>query len=113
MSSTIDQWILRIRSTDPMTFEDAYFGARPNGVNLTVRLISELYASEDAYTRGKFCELLGEMGDESAIPTLTAELEHPERTVREWATHALNELKSEEARAIKSEHLRQFSRRQE
>lgn len=113
MSSAIDEWILRIRSTDPMTFEDAYFGVRPEGIDITARLISELHASTDAYTRGKFCELLGEMGNKSAIPALTAELEHPEQVVRDWAALALDELRSAEARATKAEHLRHFSRRQE
>lgn len=108
MSVDIDDWILRIRSTDAMTFEDAYFGTRPEGPDVTARLISELQSSADGYTRGKFCELLGEMGDESAVSALTAELQHPDESVRGWASQALDELKSEKARAAKAEHLKQF-----
>lgn len=95
-----------------MTFEDAYFGVRPEGPEVIPRLIAELQAAPDAYTRGKFCELLGEMGDESAIAALTAELQHPEETVRQWANQALEELKSEEALVKKVVHLKRFGPRQ-
>jgi HEAT repeat protein len=113
MSVEIDDWILQIRSADTMTFEDAYFGVRPEGPGVIARLIAELHASPDVYTRGKFCELLGEMGDESALAVLTTELEHPEEVVRQWASQAIQELKSEEARAAKAAHLGAFRTRQE
>ncbi|WP_371180808.1 HEAT repeat domain-containing protein [Xanthomonas sacchari] len=77
-----------------MTFEDAYFGTRPTGDDVVPRLIQELLTSPDAYTRGKFCELLGEMGDSSAIPVLAEELSHPDQRVRCWAAIAMEELKS-------------------
>ena len=70
MMTRLDAWIKRIRSTDPMTFEDAYFGDRPQGPEVLDRLIRELRAAADGYTRGKFCELLGEMGDTSTIAVL-------------------------------------------
>lgn len=92
MSSPLDIWIHAIRSFDASTFEDAYFGTRPEGPEVQARLIAELLASEDAFTRGKFCELLGEMGDTSAIPVLQAELSHPESSVRDWAQCALETL---------------------
>ena len=107
-SSFLDDWIRRIRSADAMTFEDAYFGTRPSGDEVVPRLIQELLASPDAYTRGKFCELLGEMGDNSAIPVLTDELSHPDQGVRNWAALALEELQSPERRAEKQLHLSHF-----
>ena len=82
MMTRLDAWIKRIRSTDPMTFEDAYFGDRPQGPEVLDRLIRELHASADGYTRGKFCELLGEMGDTSTIAVLAPELNHPDERVR-------------------------------
>jgi HEAT repeat protein len=104
----LDDWINRIRSADPMTFEDAYFGNRPYGPAVIQRLISELHGSSDAYTRGKFCELLGEMGDDTVVPVLTQELSHPDQVVRQWASQALEELKSASAKAAKSAFLAQF-----
>ena len=65
-----DDWIARIRSRDALTYEDAYEETRPAGPGVVARLIEELHRSDDGYTRGKFAELLGEMGNESVIPVL-------------------------------------------
>ena len=108
MRLDIDEWILNIRSMDPITFENAYFGTRPQGPEVVARLILELQASKDPYTRGKFCELLGETGDKSVIPVLMEELQHAEESVRTWATLALDELQSETRRAAKAKYLHQF-----
>ena len=70
----LDSWIDRIRDRDPTTFEDAYWGERPADLEVVPRLIAELHRSSDSYTRGKFAELLGEMGDASVVPVLVAEL---------------------------------------
>jgi HEAT repeat protein len=75
-----------------MTYEDAYEGSRPSGPEVIARLIEELHRSDDSYTRGKFAELLGEMGDESVVPVLVAELDHSERDARIWAVLALEQL---------------------
>jgi HEAT repeat protein len=102
---SLDAWIAAIRSDNPMTFEDAYFGPRPEGAQVVPRLVVELRGSADSYTRGKFCELLGEMGGESVVPVLLEELEHSDENVREWARLALEELQSEDAHAEKRKHL--------
>jgi hypothetical protein len=88
----LDDWIARIRDRDAMTFEDAYEGPRPIGDAVVPRLVQELRRSLDGYTRGKFAELLGEMGDSSVVPVLVAELEHPEKDARTWAVLALEQL---------------------
>jgi HEAT repeat protein len=75
-----------------MTFEDAYGGERHSGLHVVPRLIAELHRSTDGYTRGKFSELLGEMGDASVVPVLIAELNHPEPDARQWAMLALEQL---------------------
>lgn len=75
-----------------MTYEDAYWGERPTGPEVVPRLLSELQGSTDGYTRGKFTELLGEMGDASVVPHLIAELAHPDLGVRPWAALALEQL---------------------
>ena len=93
-----------------MIFEDAYYGKRPKGSGLIDRLISELHAAVDGYTRGKFCELLGEMGDASNIPVLTAELNHPDERVREWARLAIDALNAGTSeRASAEEYRAQFA----
>jgi hypothetical protein len=61
-SPNLDDWIARIRDHDAMTFEDAYDGPRPFGEAVVPRLVQELHRSPDGYTRGKFADLLGEMG---------------------------------------------------
>ena len=60
-----------------MVFGDTNEGPRPNGPDVVPRLILEMQAAKDGYTRGKFIELLGEMGDPSVVPLLIAELGHP------------------------------------
>jgi len=91
----LDDWIARIRDRDAMTFEDAYEGPRPSGAAVIPRLIQELDRSTDGYTRGKFAELLGEMGDASVVPTLIAELTHAEKDARMWAVLTLEHLSVE------------------
>lgn len=88
----LEEWIERIRNRDAATFEDAYWGERPAGPDVIPRLIAELHRSPDGYTRGKFAELLGEMGDASVVPVLIAELEHSELDARQWAMLALEQL---------------------
>jgi HEAT repeat protein len=95
----LEQWIRQIKSLDPMIYEDAYWGERPTGAGVTTRLIAEMKASSDAYTRGKFAELLGEMGDQSAVAPLIEELHHPDRRVHEWALIALDLLGFDEGLA--------------
>ena len=104
----LQNWIHRIKSGNPSVFEDAYFGTRPSGPDVIPRLIEELKLSSDSYTRGKFCELLGEMGDESVLPVLQEEITHPERGTYEWAINAMNMLRSPERRAAHQEYLRNF-----
>lgn len=88
----LDEWIARIRDRDSTTFEDAYWDERPTGPDVVPRLVAELHNSADGYTRGKFAELLGEMGDASVVPVLVAELSHPEPGARLWAVLALEQL---------------------
>lgn len=92
----LDDWITRIRSRNAVVFEDAYHGERPTGLDVVPRLLAEMQAAEDSYTRGKFAELLGEMGDESIVPYLVAELSHPHADARRWAALALEQLGSPE-----------------
>lgn len=88
----LDEWIARIRDRDALTFEDAYDGPRSVGDAVVPRLIEELHRATDGYTRGKFAELLGEMGDASVVPVLVAELSHSEKDARVWAVLALEQL---------------------
>ena len=85
----LDDWIRDIKNRDGIVFDDANEGPRPNGPDVVPRLILEMHAAKDGYTRGKFIELLGEIGDPSVVPLLIAELGHPERAVRDSAVAAL------------------------
>src|SRR4051812_41701527 len=85
----LDDWIRDIKNRDATIFEDTYEGPRPVGPDVIPRLVSEMHAAQDGYTRGKFIELLGEMGDATVVPQLIAELNHPEQSVRDWALAAL------------------------
>ncbi len=100
----LDAWIERIRDRDSVTFEDAYWGERPAGLEVVPRLVAELHRSTDSYTRGKFAELLGEMGDASVMPVLVAELVHPDLDMRQWAVLALEELGVPEGIAAAARH---------
>ena len=111
-SPNLDDWIARIRSRDASTYEDTYAGPRPGGPGVVARLIEEMHRSDDGYTRGKFAELLGEMGDESVVPVLLAELNHSERGARIWAVLALEQLGSvdglEAAKQYRAAHADEF-----
>ena len=88
----LEEWLSKILDRDPMTFEDAYWGNRPNPTLVVPQLIELLSSIQDAYTRGKILELLGESGNLSVAPTISADLTHPEQSVREWAKLALSAL---------------------
>ena len=88
----LEDWIARIRSRDAITYEDAYHGERPAEPGLLARLVAEMHAAPDGFTRGKFAELLGEMGNASVVPHLIAELSHPEPDTQLWAALALETL---------------------
>jgi len=104
MPSELNDWIARIRSRDAATFEDAYEEERPTGPEVVPRLLAEMWNSPDGYTRGKFLELLGEMGADSVIPHLIAELAHPAPDARRWAVLALEQLGSVAAVAAARRH---------
>lgn len=87
-----------------MTYEEAYHGERPIGPDVLPRLIAELHASPDGFTRSKFIELLGEMGDASVVPMLIEELNHPEHVARQWAVIALEQLGIPEGVAAATRH---------
>jgi HEAT repeat protein len=88
----LEAWIRDIKSHDPLKFEGAYHDERPRGPAVVLRLIREMQTASHGYTRGKFIELLGELGDTSAIPSLIAELRHSDQNVRQWAVTALRQL---------------------
>jgi HEAT repeat protein len=108
----LDDWITKIRSRDPMTYEDAYWGERPNEPEVVSRLVAEMQDASDTYTRGKFLELLGEMGDSSIVAVLIQELSHSEIDIRRWAVLALEELGFSEglsaAKAFREFHSEEF-----
>jgi len=91
-SSQVDAWLSRILDPDPMRFEDAYWGPRPDADLAVPHLLKLLSTTNDAYTRGKVLELLGESGDCSVSEALKAELTHPDERVREWARLAIVDL---------------------
>jgi hypothetical protein len=99
--SEVDRWIAEIKSQDSMTFEEAYHGKRPTGPLVIPRLIAEMHRASGTYVRGKFIELLGEMGDDTVVPHLLGELGHPEQAIRDWTVTALRTIGGESAaRAI-------------
>src|SRR5438067_1369905 len=104
MATRLDDWIARIRDRDSSTFEDAYWGERPSGPEVIPRLLAEMWQSRDGYTRGKFLELLGEMGDASVVPEIIAELSHSEPDARLWAVLALEQIGEPEAIAAAKQH---------
>ena len=90
--SQLEEWLSRILDRDPETFEDAYWGDRPDSALAVPRLIELLCSTQDAYTRGKVLELLGESGDPSVATAISADLNHPDQEVRNWAKLALSSL---------------------
>lgn len=89
----VENWLSRILNRDAMTFEDAYWGPRPDASLVVPRLLELLSSTDDAYSRGKILELLGESGDPSVAGALLAYATHPDPQVRQWAKLALSALK--------------------
>lgn len=100
MAPDLDAWIRDIKSPDGTTFEDAYHAERPKGPEVVTRLLLELRAANDGYTRGKFIELLGEMADATVVPELISELDHSDQDVRQWAVLALRTIGGAEAERV-------------
>jgi hypothetical protein len=87
----------RLYSRDPVTYEGAYLEILPRVRQYVPELIAELGHVQDAYTRGKLIELLGDAQDPCALPALARELEHSDQNVRQWAVTALTALCRPEA----------------
>ena len=89
----LETWLSQIMDRDAATFEDAYWGPRPDVAAAVPRLLQLLQGTHDSYTRGKILELLGESGNPSVAGAISAELAHPDSEVRKWAKLALSALK--------------------
>ena len=100
----LDEWIREIKSDDPWTFEDAFHGPRPTGPAVIPRLISEMRTANDRYTRGKFIELLGEMGNSEVVPDLAIELSNSDQTIRTRAITALETIAGNAAERALQQH---------
>ncbi len=106
--AAFDEWIARIKSRDPMVYEDAFHEQWPHGPEFIARLIVEMRLADDSYTRGKLIELLGEAGDQTVVPELARELEHPDWNIRQWALHALRRIGGREASKFIEQHRLQL-----
>ncbi len=93
----VDALITSIRSRDALEYEGAHLVLAPRAREVVPRLLEELQRSSDAYTRGKFVELLGESRDPSTVPDLIRELSHSDQNVRQWAVTALRMVATKEA----------------
>ena len=88
----LEEWIRQILDRDTATFENAYWGPRPDPAIAVPLLLQLLQTTHDAYSRGKILELLGESGDHSVVPAISSDLTHPDQQVRKWAKLALSAL---------------------
>jgi hypothetical protein len=107
MAPDLETWISEIKSRNAVIFEKAYHGERPSGAAVVPRLLAEMRATPDAFTRGKFIELLAEMADASIVPDLLPELAHPHQDVRQWAVTSLRALGGEVADRAVAEYERE------
>ena len=109
MSATFDfaDCLTRLRSRDALTYEAAYEELLPRVREHVPELLAALeHGGDDAYTRGKLIELLGDAQDRTALSALARELRHPDPNVRRWAVTALLALCDSEADAVVEEHRR-------
>ena len=105
-SFDFEDCMVRLRSRDPATYEDAYEEIQPHVRRYVPALIAELAHAPDGYTRGKLLELLGDAQDPTALPVLAQELEHPDPDVRHWAHTGLIALCLAEADQLAEEYRR-------
>ena len=103
----LDEWVREIKSDDPWTFEDAFHGPWPTGPAVIPRLLLEMRQANDRYTRGKFIELLGEMGNSDVVPYLVEELSNADQTIRTRAMTALETIGGDVAKEALTRHHRE------
>lgn len=83
-----------VRSRNQAVMEDGFWWLLERAPRYTRELIALVPSEADPVVRGMLVELLGATRDEAALPVLEAELHHPDPRVREWAVHALAELRT-------------------
>lgn len=97
-----------IRSRDSAVMEDGFWWLAERASQYVPELIELTRTEPDPLIRGMLVELLGASRDERALPVLSAELDHPDRQVREWAVRALESLGLAQAQRLaeqyKAEH---------
>jgi HEAT repeat protein len=105
MKHTELQTLLKdIWSTDAETSEEAYFALAGKAHEIVPELLAELRKATDAFTRGKFIELLGDSRRPQVTLVLAAELRHEDQSVRQWAVSALREIGTPIALAFVTEY---------
>ena len=105
-SEDLQQLLVGIRSRDPETYESAYDLLRPVARNWFRSFLRSLRTASDAFTRGKFIELLGHSRSARVVPTLAAELGNTDQNVRQWAVTALREVATPDALNLVHEYER-------
>ncbi len=97
--------IAMFRSTDPMTYENAYSWLQAENGKQYAEQIAELVRSEqDEKMLAKLVELLGDADLVEYVPLLVEELAHPCREVRMWA---YTQLKTSD-HALARSHARKY-----
>ena len=78
-----DESITMLRSTDPMTYEDAYHSLQgDNLIRYAPQIVGLLQSEVDPEMRAKLVELIGDADLPEHIPLLVQELSHPNREVQ-------------------------------
>lgn len=97
--SEFEHAIEMLRSTDAITYEEAYHWLQGDNLKRYIpEIVDLLDKEEDPDVRAKLVELVGDADLEKYIPVLVRELSHASREVRLWAYNQLSLSSHEEAK---------------
>ena len=99
-----DTCVALMRSDDPGTSEEGYWWLEDRAGQYTDPLIEVAQAEQDPHPLFLFVELLGSTKDPAVIPVLASKLSHTNLSVRQAAVVSLEEIGTEQSKALAEEH---------
>ena len=96
----IQDCLMRIRSKDPLIFEEAFVEIEEVVSDYKNEILEALGSETDSHNKGKLIELLGLCEDSSLLPLLNKELEKKDRDTISWILSAIESLNLDEGNKI-------------
>ena len=96
----IQDCLMRIRSKDPLIFEEAFIEIEEVVSDYKNEILEALDSEIDSNNKGKLIELLGLCEDSSLLPVFRKELEKRDKNTTSWVLSAIESLNLDEGNKI-------------